>query len=192
MIPLPLRAPVSLLWPRRLRRLSIVAILLCPAIAHAQDESAPDPEPRSLRLAAETRVLQDDAAPRPSSLPTPDLGLALPSRRSASFLAYSGRTWPLVLGAAADAATTSWALGRGADERNPLLSPGRLDVLMVKMIQLPLLMRALDAVEARHPRLGHQLRRASIVFNVLLAVSNVRAGRAAGRVPLAVRPVTLP
>lgn len=192
MIPLSLRAPASLVWPRRLRRLSIVAILLCPALAHAQEEAVPDPEPRSLRLAAETRVLQDDAIPRPSSLPTADLELALPSRRSASFLAYSGRTWPLVLGAAADAATTSWALGRGADERNPLLSPGRLDVLMVKMIQLPLLMRALDMVEARHPRLGRQLRRASVAFHVLLAISNLKAGRAAGRAALAVRPVTLP
>jgi len=92
---------------------------------------------------------------------------------------------------AADAATTSWALGRGASERNPLLTQGRFDVLMVKMVQLPLLLGAIETVEAHDPRLGRRLRWASVAFHALLAVNNLRGGHAPFRatvVPAAVRP----
>ena len=106
--------------------------------------------------------------------------LTAPSSRPRVRLESPGRAWPFALAATADAATTYWALARGGAERNPLLSLGRADVGMVKIIQFPLLAKAIDYIEARHPRLGRHLRWSTLVFHAVLAINNVRIGRMAG------------
>ena len=145
-----------------------------------------DAGPPSLALAVQSRLSREDARPRAVLVPRVE-GLAARNARPAAGLALPGRAWPFALAAAADVTTTYWALGRGAQERNPLLVPGRLDVVMVKIVQFPLLTRAIDAVEARHPRLGRHLRWLSLVFHAALAVHNVRMGRSASTTEL-VRP----
>jgi hypothetical protein len=52
---------------------------------------------------------------------------------------------------------------------------------MVKIVQFPLLAKAIDTLEARHPRLGRPLRWAVLVFHAALAIHNVRMGLAAGQ-----------
>jgi len=89
-------------------------------------------------------------------------------------------------------ATTYWALAHGGSERNPLLAFRRIDVGMVKIIQFPLLAKAIDAVEARHPRLGRRLRWATLAFHAVLAVNNVRMGRTAGELGLGARRLAKP
>jgi hypothetical protein len=132
-------------------------------------------ESRSLRVAVEAQVngtpalFQIVAADRPA---TP----ARPRR-----LEYSGRAWPFAVAAAADAATTYWALGRGGLERNPLLGRGGMDVAMVKIVQFPLLAMGVKAVEDRHPRMGRHLRWVTLAFHAALAFNNVRKGLALGQ-----------
>jgi hypothetical protein len=182
-------------WRVRIRALAIaIAALLPGSVVVQAAETAPfDPGPPSLMLAAQSRIRRDDVrslSPSPPALRL-DFAAAFPRSASSRGLSYPARTWPLALGAAADAATTSWALGRGACERNPLLTTGRFDVLMVKMVQLPLLLGAIENVEAKNPRLGRRLRWASVAFHALLAVNNLRGG-ASGRVAAAAATVTRP
>jgi hypothetical protein len=98
-----------------------------------------------------------------------------------------GRAWPFALAATADAATTYWALAQGGTERNPVLALGHADVGMVKMLQFPLMAKAVDMIEARDPRLGRRLRWATLAFHALLAFNNVRMGRMAGELGLDAR-----
>jgi hypothetical protein len=136
---------------------------------------APDPAPRSLLIAAESRVNHED--PSQQALPfAARVDLTAPSTRPRVRLESPGRAWPFALAATADAATTYWALSRGGAERNPLLSLGRADVGMVKMLQFPLLAKAVSMVEAKDPRLGRRLRWATLVFHAVLAFNNVRLG----------------
>jgi hypothetical protein len=60
---------------------------------------------------------------------------------------------------------TYWALAHGGSERNPLVAFRRVDVGMVKIVQFPLLAKAIDTVEARDPRLGRRLRWATLAFH---------------------------
>lgn len=147
-----------------------------------------DPQPRSLFLSAESRVLRADPSEQSAGVLVRVEELASLSPRRRFRLESPGRAWPFALAATADAATTYWALAHGGRERNPLLAFGRVDVGMVKIIQFPLLAKAIDAVEARHPRLGRRLRWATLVFHAVLAVNNVRMGRSAGERGLDARP----
>jgi hypothetical protein len=47
---------------------------------------------------------------------------------------------------------------------------------MVKMLQFPLLAKAVSMVEAKDPRLGRRLRWATLAFHAVLAFNNVRLG----------------
>jgi hypothetical protein len=152
----------------------------------------PQPQPRSLLLSAESRVLREDPSGQSASVLVQVEGLASPSPRRRFRLESPGRAWPFALAATADAATTYWALAHGGSERNPLLAFRRIDVGMVKIIQFPLLAKAIDAVEARHPRLGRRLRWATLAFHALLAVNNVRMGRTAGEPGLGARRLAKP
>jgi hypothetical protein len=143
-------------------------------------ESTPEPAPRSLVLAAESRVNQEEAGQQAISYAVRTDRTA-PSGLSRIRLESPGRAWPFALAAAADAATTYWALGRGGAERNPLLALGRADVGMVKMIQFPLLAKAVDLIGARDPRLGRRLRWATLAFHAVLAFNNVRLGAVAAQ-----------
>jgi hypothetical protein len=156
------------------------------------DPAAPDPdpaapardaEPRSLVLAAASRVSREDPSQQALSFAV-HVDLTAPSTRPRVRLESPGRAWPFALAATADAATTYWALARGGTERNPLLALGRADVGMVKMLQFPLLAKAVDLVEARDPRLGRRLRWVTLAFHALLAFNNVRLGRMAGELGL--------
>ena len=138
---------------------------------------AAPPEPRSLVLAAASRVSHED--PSQQALPfAVRVDLTAPSTRARVRLESPGRAWPFALAATADAATTYWALSRGGTERNPLLALGRADVGMVKILQFPLLAKAVDMIAARDPRLGRRLRWATLVFHAVLAFNNVRLGAA--------------
>jgi hypothetical protein len=150
------------------------------------------PQPRSLLLSAESRVRREDASGLSASVLVRAERLAAPSTRRRFRLESPGRAWPFALAATADAATTYWALAHGGSERNPLLAPRRLDVGMVKIIQFPLLAKAIDTVEARHPRLGRRLRWATLAFHAVLAVNNVRMGRTAGELGLGARRLAKP
>ena len=151
-----------------------------------------DPQPRSLLLSAESRVLREDPSGQSASVLMRVEGLASPSPRRRFRLESPGRAWPFALAATADAATTYWALAHGGSERNPLLAFRRIDVGMVKIIQFPLLAKAIDTVEARHPRLGRRLRWATLAFHAVLAVNNVRMGRTAGELGLGGRRLAKP
>jgi hypothetical protein len=133
------------------------------------------PEPRSIVLAAASRVSQED--PSQQAIPVALRGDRLTEASTRS----PGRAWPFALAATADAATTYWALGRGGMERNPLLALGHADVGMVKMLQFPLMAKAVDMVAARDPRLGRRLRWTTLAFHALLAFNNVRLGASAGQ-----------
>jgi hypothetical protein len=74
-----------------------------------------------------------------------------------------------------------WALARGGTERNPVLALGHADVGMVKMLQFPLIAKAVDMIEARDPRLGRRLRWVTLAFHALLAFNNVRLGAASAQ-----------
>jgi hypothetical protein len=162
------------------------------AVPSKEPGAAPmDPQPRSLFLAAESRISRE--APSPLSVNVfAQLEETSPSARRRVRLESPGRAWPFALAATADAATTYWALAHGASERNPLLALGRVDVGMVKIIQFPLLAKAIDVVEARHPRLGRRLRWATLVFHAVLAVNNVRMGHSAGELGLGAHPHVRP
>jgi hypothetical protein len=135
-------------------------------------------EHRSLRLAAESRVRDDDPSrPLLAQVDRP----ATSSWFSRFRLESPGRAWPFALAATADAASTYWALRRGGAEGNPLLGPGRLDIAMVKMAQFPIIAKAVDMVEARNPRLGRRLRWTALVFHAVLAANNVRVGHFAAQ-----------
>jgi hypothetical protein len=139
-----------------------------------------DPEPRSLVLAAAARVSHEN--PSQQALPFAlRVDLAAPATRPRVRLESPGRAWPFALAATADAATTYWALSRGGTERNPLLALGHADVGMVKILQFPLLAKAVDMIAARDPRLGRRLRWATLVFHAVLAFNNVRLGAAAAQ-----------
>ena len=141
---------------------------------------AAPPAPRSLVLAAASRVSHED--PSQQALPfAVRVDLTAPSTRARVRLESPGRAWPFALAATADAATTYWALSRGGTERNPLLALGRADVGMVKILQFPLLAKAVDMIAARDPRLGRRLRWATLVFHAVLAFNNVRLGAAAAQ-----------
>ncbi|HEY8152233.1 MAG TPA: hypothetical protein VIK51_25235 [Vicinamibacteria bacterium] len=153
---------------------------------------AVDPPPRSLFLSAESRVLREDPSELSASvLVRVDRQTPFSPRRRFR-LESPGRAWPFALAATADAATTYWALAHGGRERNPLLAFGRVDVGMLKIIQFPLLAKAIDVIEARHPRLGRRLRWATLVFHAVLAVNNVRMGRSAGERGLDAHPRARP
>ena len=154
-----------------------------PEATTATAVASPDPEPRSLALAAESLVRDGD----PSAFLVHVERVAAPSPLKRIRLESPGRAWPYALAATADAATTYWALARGGVERNPLLSLGRADVGMVKILQFPLIAKALDVIEGRNPRLGRRLRWTTLVFHAVLAFNNVRLGRAAGEPGLAAR-----
>ena len=141
---------------------------------------APEPEPRSLVLAAESRVSHEDPGQQAISFAV-RVDRTAPSGLSRVRLESPGRAWPFALAATADAATTYWALGRGGAERNPLLTLGRADVGMVKMIQFPLLAKVVDMIGARDPRLGRRLRWATLAFHAVLAFNNVRLGAVAAQ-----------
>ena len=158
-------------------------LFAAPELATEPLAPAPDPEPRSLLLAAASRVSHEDPSPRAFPLAI-RVDVAAPSTLSRVRLESPGRSWPFALAATADAATTYWALARGGAERNPLLALGRADVGMVKIIQFPLLAKAVDMIEARDPRLGRRLRWVTLAFHALLAFNNVRLGRMAGDVGL--------
>jgi hypothetical protein len=151
-----------------------------------------DPQPRSLLLSAESRVRREDPHEQSASVLVRAERLASPSPRRRFRLESPGRAWPFALAATADAATTYWALAHGGSERNPLLAFRRLDVGMVKTIQFPLLAKAIDTVEVRHPRLGRRLRWATLAFHAVLAVNNVRMGRTAGELGLGARRLAKP
>jgi hypothetical protein len=154
---------------------------------------AADPEPRSLLIAAESRVNHEDPGQQSMPFAARFDRLTAPSTAPRTRLASPGRAWPFALAATADAATTYWALSRGGAERNPLLALGRADVGMVKMLQFPLLAKAVDMIAARDPRLGRRLRWATLAFHALLAFNNVRLGRMAGELgPGAQRHATRP
>ena len=144
---------------------------------------APDQEPRSLVLAAASRVSREDPSQQAFPLAV-RVDLPAPSTLSRVRLESPGRAWPFALAATADAATTYWALAQGGTERNPVLALGHADVGMVKMLQFPLLAKAVSMVEARDPRLGRRLRWATLVFHAVLAFNNVRLGRMAGELGL--------
>ena len=135
-----------------------------------------DLEPRSLALAAESLVRDGDPSPFVVRVDRP----TAPSPLKRIRLESPGRAWPYALAATADAATTYWALARGGVERNPLLGFGRADVGMVKILQFPLIAKALDVIEGRNPRLARRLRWTTLVFHAVLAFNNVRLGWAAG------------
>jgi hypothetical protein len=151
-----------------------------------------DPQPRSLLLSAESRVRREDPSGQSARVLVRSERLASPSPRRRFRLESPGRAWPFALAATADAATTYWALAHGGSERNPLLAFRRVDVGMVKIIQFPLLAKAIDTVEARHPRLGRRLRWATLAFHAVLAVNNVRMGRTAGERGLGARRLAKP
>lgn len=151
-----------------------------------------DPQTRSLLLSAESRVLREDPHEQSASVLVRAERFASPSTRRRFRLESPGRAWPFALAATADAATTYWALAHGGSERNPLLAFRRVDVGMVKIIQFPLLAKAIDTVEARHPRLGRRLRWATLAFHAVLAVNNVRMGRTAGELGLGARRLAKP
>lgn len=150
-----------------------------------------DAAPRSLFLAVESRVRREEPSAHSLAFVVQAEPWAAPSPRARG-LEFPGRTWPFALAVTADAATTYWALARGGLERNPLLALGRLDVGMVKIVQFPLLAKAIDAIEARHPRLGRRLRWATLVFHAALAFNNVRLGRTAGERGLGARRLARP
>jgi hypothetical protein len=172
--------------------LSVAALLAATTAAQAAEPPALpiDPEPRSLILDVESRVRRQGATPSVSVSPRPQPLSSRPAR--AAGLQYPGRAWPFAVAAAADATTTCWAIGRGASERNPVLALGGLDLGMVKIIQFPLLAKAIDTLEARHPRLGRPLRWAVLVFHAALAINNVRMGLAAGQLRVEARPRRTP
>jgi len=118
----------------------------------------------------------------------------MPSRppRARGGLQYPGRAWPFAVAAAADITTTCWALRRGAYERNPVLGLGGVDLGMAKIIQFPLLAKAIETLEARHPRLGRPLRWAVLAFHAALAINNVRTGLFAGQSRVGARPPRTP
>jgi hypothetical protein len=149
--------------------------------ATAAPVPAPVPEPRPLLLAAESRIRQEGTGPAATLFAVRKDGLTAPTSRPRGRLQSPGRAWPFALAATADAATTYWALARGGAERNPLLAVGRADVGMVKIIQFPLLAKAIDYLEARHPRLGRPLRWTTLVFHAVLAAHNVKIGRGAAQ-----------
>jgi hypothetical protein len=151
-----------------------------------------DPRPRSLLLSAESRVLREDPHDQSASVLVRAERLVSPSTRRRFRLESPGRAWPFALAVTADAATTYWALAHGGSERNPLLAFRRVDVGMVKIIQFPLLAKAIDTVEARNPRLGRRLRWATLAFHAVLAVNNVRMGRTAGELGLGARRLAKP
>ena len=151
-----------------------------------------DPQPRSLLLSAESRVRHEDLHEQSASVLVRAERLASRSTRRRFRIESPGRAWPFALAATADAATTYWALAHGGSERNPLLAFRRIDVGMLKIIQFPLLAKAIDTVEARHPRLGRRLRWATLAFHAVLAVNNVRMGRAAGELGLGARRLARP
>ena len=140
----------------------------------------PDPEPRSLVLAAASRVSREDPSQQAFPLAV-RVDLPAPSTPSRVRLESPGRAWPFALAATADAATTYWALAQGGTERNPVLALGHADVGMVKMLQVPLLAKAVDMIEARDARLGRRLRWATLAFHALLAFNNVRLGAASAQ-----------
>jgi hypothetical protein len=150
-----------------------------------------DAGPRSLFLAVESRVQREEASAHALAFVVRAEPWDARSPR-ARRLEFPGRSWPFALAVTADAATTYWALARGGLERNPLLALGRLDIGMVKIVQFPLLAKAIDAIEARHPRLGRHLRWATLVFHAALAFNNVRLGRAAGELGLGGRRLARP
>jgi hypothetical protein len=190
-IPLPVcRASKPCVWPVGILPIGILLVSTASGLATEPHPTPLDPGPPSLVVAAQSRISREDASQ--SVVVTRAEGLPPRPTRPPASLALSGRAWPFALAAAADATTTYWALGRGAYERNPLLVPGRLDVVAVKIIQFPLLTKAIDAVEARHPRLGRHLRWVSLVFHAALAIHNVRMGRSAVQLGLDVRPAPLP
>jgi len=151
------------------------------AMAEPVPARLPEPEPRPLLLAAESRIRQEGTGPAATLFAVRMDGLTAPSSRPRVRLQSPGRAWPFALAATADAATTYWALARGGAERNPLLALGRADVGMVKIIQFPLLAKAIDYLEARHPRLGRRLRWTTLVFHAVLAAHNVKIGRGAAQ-----------
>jgi len=151
-----------------------------------------DPQPGSLLLSAESRVRHEDLHEQSASVLVRAERLASRSTRRRFRIESPGRAWPFALAATADAATTYWALAHGGSERNPLLAFRRIDVGMLKIIQFPLLAKAIDTVEARHPRLGRRLRWATLAFHAVLAVNNVRMGRAAGELGLGARRLARP
>jgi len=153
---------------------------------------AVDPPPRSLLLSAESRVLREDLHGQSASVLVRAERLVSPSTRRRFRLQSPGRAWPFALAATADAATTYWALAHGGSERNSLLAFRRIDVGMVKIVQFPLLAKAIDTIEARHPRLGRRLRWATLAFHAVLAVNNVRMGRTAGEQGLGARRLARP
>jgi hypothetical protein len=131
-------------------------------------------------IAAESRVNHEDPSQQALRFAV-RVDLTAPSTRPRVRLESPGRAWPFALAATADAATTYWALSRGGAERNPLLSLGRADVGMVKMLQFPLLAKAVSMVEAKDPRLGRRLRWATLAFHAVLAFNNVRLGAASAQ-----------
>jgi hypothetical protein len=182
-VPVPAGAPDPLFEPAV--ACAVAGDMLFPAPEPATDPAAPAPdaEPRSLVLAAASRVSRED--PSQQALPfAVHVDLTEPSTRPRARLESPGRAWPFALAATADAATTYWALAQGGTERNPLLALGRADVGMVKMLQFPLLAKAVDMIEARDPRLGRRLRWVTLAFHALLAFNNVRMGRMAGELGL--------
>jgi hypothetical protein len=138
-----------------------------------------EPGPRSLVLAAESRITREEASRQ--SVSRGDERRTPLSARPPVRLEYPARAWPFALGVAADALTTQWALQRGCFEKNPFLGVGGLDATMMKIVEFPLLALAVDSLERRHPRLGRRLRWATLAFHGALAFHNVRLGLAAGR-----------
>src|SRR5262249_38953346 len=122
--------------------------------------------PRSLRLAAASRVTREEDASRQSFAPSAEV-LAWSAERPRGHF-DAAHAWPMAVGLTADALSTYWALQRGAVERNPLLSSSSFDVAMAKIVQFPLLTLAVDSVERHHPKLGRQLRWATLVFHAAL------------------------
>jgi hypothetical protein len=153
------------------------AVFAAPEALAAPAAPTAAPEPRSLFLAAESRVRDEDPS---KSVAIQLEGLTAPST-SPRRLTSPGHAWPFALAATADAASTYWALRRGGAEGNPLLGPGRLDIAMVKMAQFPIIAKVVDMVEARNPRVGRRLRWTALVFHAVLAANNVRLGRFAGQ-----------
>jgi hypothetical protein len=154
------------------------AVFAAPEALAAPAAPTAAPEPRSLFLAAESRVRDEDPS---KSVAIQLEGLTAPSTSPRSRLTSPGHAWPFALAATADAASTYWALRRGGVEGNPLLGPGRLDIAMVKMAQFPIIAKVVDMVEARNPRVGRRLRWTALVFHAVLAANNVRLGRFAGQ-----------
>ena len=162
-----------------------------PAVDPGPEARPADAAPHSLFLAVESRVRREEPGAHALAFVVRAEPWAAPSAR-ARRLEFPGRTWPFALAVTADAATTYWALARGGLEKNPLLALGRLDIGMVKIVQFPLLAKAIDKVEARYPRLGRHLRWATLVFHAALAINNVRLGRTAGELGLGGRRLARP